>query len=221
MLPPNLTRHFWEVRRAFMQHAGTTLTPWFRLTADERTAAETEVGLFRQAIRASEEEQGLLASLRAPAPAADAPDEDTTISNSSGEECPCPGCSAVAAVLELIKREAARVEESTLADTRRATRGPVLFFAAPVSFRPAPLSSEEHARLEQDARESIGKWVAAGRPLKDTTDPAPGAVWAFEVRPRGGWVDLDSLRWDRERRDAVRRRFWDIPPVTLHDIGKA
>ncbi|GAA3887264.1 hypothetical protein GCM10022207_63220 [Streptomyces lannensis] len=42
-LPPNLTRHHYEARRRFLQKAGVAITPWYQLTALERTAAEQEV----------------------------------------------------------------------------------------------------------------------------------------------------------------------------------
>ncbi|MFE3644822.1 hypothetical protein ACFXOM_28250 [Streptomyces sp. NPDC059169] len=66
MLPPNLTRHFYETRRAFLQSAGQDSTPWFQLSPLERSVVESEMEIFRQSIRRAEEEQDLLASLDAP-----------------------------------------------------------------------------------------------------------------------------------------------------------
>ncbi|MFJ2225600.1 hypothetical protein ACIOFY_36860 [Streptomyces anulatus] len=79
MLPPNLTRHYWEARRAYLstvgQADGFPMTPWFQLTPTERLVAEKEVELLRQAIRTAEEEQDLVAALtpRTAAPADSAP----------------------------------------------------------------------------------------------------------------------------------------------------
>ncbi|MFB6700230.1 hypothetical protein [Streptomyces rubiginosohelvolus] len=85
MLPPHLTRHYWETRRTHLQSvgapAGFPTTPWFQLTPTERLVAEQEMELFRQAIRAAEEEQDLLKALTPQKAAADtntapSPDEE-------------------------------------------------------------------------------------------------------------------------------------------------
>lgn len=83
MLPPNLTRHYWEARRTYLstmgQSTGFPTTPWFQLTQTERLVAEKEVELLRQAIRTAEEEQDLVAALtpRSAAPADSAPAAET------------------------------------------------------------------------------------------------------------------------------------------------
>ncbi|MGW2496213.1 hypothetical protein ACWCV2_17145 [Streptomyces pseudogriseolus] len=114
MLPPNLTRHFYETRRAFLRSAGQDATPWFQLSPMERTVVEGEMELFRQAIRSAEEEQDLLASLDATRAAA-ATDEETPAEEKTEEapangEAPedcCLGCAAVSAFLALIEGVAA------------------------------------------------------------------------------------------------------------------
>ncbi|WP_399553997.1 hypothetical protein [Streptomyces anulatus] len=83
MLPPNLTRHYWEARRAYLgamgQSDGFPITPWFQLTPTERLVVEKEVELLRQAIRTAEEEQDLVAALTpsVAAPASGAPTAET------------------------------------------------------------------------------------------------------------------------------------------------
>ncbi|MGA5127677.1 hypothetical protein ACPCAG_30800 [Streptomyces pseudogriseolus] len=110
MLPPNLTRHFYETRRAFLRSAGQDATPWFQLSPMERTVVEGEMELFRQAIRSAEEEQDLLASLDATRAAAatdeETPTEEKTADGEALEDC-CLGCAAVSAFLALIEEVAA------------------------------------------------------------------------------------------------------------------
>ncbi|MEU5978509.1 hypothetical protein [Streptomyces sp. NPDC047315] len=103
-LPPNLTRHFYETRRAFLRAAGQDPTPWYRLTRAERTVVESEMTLFREAIRRAEAEQDLLASLDARlAPAVDEPAttgaEEPVAADDATEDCPRPSRAAVAALL--------------------------------------------------------------------------------------------------------------------------
>ncbi|MET7573352.1 hypothetical protein ABZT04_33380 [Streptomyces sp. NPDC005492] len=108
MLPPNLTRHFYETRRAFLRSAGQESTPWFRLSPMERAVVESEMEIFRQAIGSAEEEQDLIASLdatRAAAAtdkcAAEEPEPAASADEAAREDC-CLECAAVAAVLTLI-----------------------------------------------------------------------------------------------------------------------
>ncbi|MFF4543669.1 hypothetical protein ACFY1J_05390 [Streptomyces sp. NPDC001406] len=109
MLPPNLTRHFYETRRAFLRSAGQESTPWFQLSPMERTVVESEMEIFRQAIRSAEEEQDLIASLdatRAAAAtdksAAEEPEPAAPVDEGTREDC-CLECAAVAAFLALIR----------------------------------------------------------------------------------------------------------------------
>lgn len=107
MLPPNLTRHFYETRRAFLRSAGQESTPWFQLSPMDRAVVESEMEIFRQAIRSAEEEQDLIASLDATRAAAatdesaEEPEQDASADETAREDC-CLECAAVAAVLTLI-----------------------------------------------------------------------------------------------------------------------
>ncbi|GBQ03932.1 hypothetical protein SSP531S_54110 [Streptomyces spongiicola] len=137
MLPPNLTRHFYETRRTFLKNAtGQESTPWFQLSAMERSVAESEVEIFRQAIRAAEEEQDLLASLDKTAEASRAGTESTADAgaDSPPENCGCPGCSAVAALLALLEPlDASTPSVMGLADVTNFPSMPLSFDARPIS----------------------------------------------------------------------------------------
>ncbi|MFF7169713.1 hypothetical protein [Streptomyces pseudovenezuelae] len=117
MLPPNLTRHFYETRRTFLKEAtGQESTPWFQLSALERSVTESEMEIFRQAIRAAEEEQDLLTSLDKTAEASRAATVGTAAAEddrSALENCGCPGCSAVAALLALLEQMGKTLDESS------------------------------------------------------------------------------------------------------------
>ncbi|MFG3263028.1 hypothetical protein [Streptomyces bobili] len=103
MLPPNLTRHFYETRRTFLKTAtGQESTPWFQLTPAERAVVEAEMEIFRQAIRAAEEERDLLISLNETAEASRPTAEGTTAAADDDGDCACPGCLAVATLLALL-----------------------------------------------------------------------------------------------------------------------
>ncbi|MET8717393.1 hypothetical protein ABZV52_29955 [Streptomyces sp. NPDC004735] len=167
MLPPNLTRHYWEARRAFLQSAGREVEPWFQLTPASRAVAESEVELFRQAIRAAEEEQDLLAALDAPAQAAEEPAAAT---DDTPEDCPCPGCSAVAVLLELVGSGAGRLEDSSRWDMLRGSQAPGAAAFRVVPLGDVALTSENKARIQEAARKAVDMWVAAGKPLNLKTD---------------------------------------------------
>lgn len=118
MLPPNLTRHYYETRRAALQAEGEEIAPWFRLTEQEQAAVELDVEFLRRAIRAAEKEQDLIASLTLKIPAGEKPEpvDDAT----DPQDCPCLRCSAVTALLKLMmKRTAERAETSTPGARRR------------------------------------------------------------------------------------------------------
>ncbi|MEU1273480.1 hypothetical protein [Streptomyces sp. NPDC005799] len=196
-LPPNLTRHFYETRRRFLESAGQESTPWFRLTASERTVVESEMELFRQAIRAAEEEQDLLAKFNAPAA-----ETAAAAGDAATESCACPGCSAVAALLELLARMRKGFEAAVPQDTK-VTMGPFTVRVVPLDIRPAPPSDEERARLQKAAEDAIAQWVAAGKPLKIADDDLFGSSWFDRVR-------LDY--WNR----------WKLatpPQVFVRDLG--
>ena len=96
MLPPHLTRHLYETRRLLAADEGRPMPPWYRLTPEQRTDAEMDMEVFRRAILSAEEEQDLVTAYNA---SAGAPQETAP----PLENCSCPGCSTVAALLELLK----------------------------------------------------------------------------------------------------------------------
>ncbi|MFG2408808.1 hypothetical protein ACGFR8_31580 [Streptomyces brevispora] len=198
MLPPNLTRHFWEARRAFLRNAGKEVEPWFQLTPANRAVAESEVELFRQAIRAAEEEQDLLATLDAPVPPAE-PAEPAEDSAAASDDCDCPGCSSVAAFLALLGRKS---------DYRLATPSSplkIVPFGLLPMFGPTrdPLSAQEMTRIEEAARAAVESWVARGKPVRavpaqypDTgmcAVPYPTAALNTLKRPTPNTLSEESL----------------------------
>lgn len=214
MLPPNLTRHYYETRRLMAEGGGNETIPWYRLTSEQKETVEWDVEILRRAILRAEEEQDLVANFNGSTPEKPQAAADTT---TAADDCSCPGCSAVAAVIELIRQGYARVEGST-PDARRATRGPVLFAGIPVDVRPDPLSSEESAYLEKAAREAVESWVAAGKPLEATTGPAGGVVGTFEFTQLSVET-LDALMGFPEHRFAFDARRWDSQ-ARLYPMGR-
>ncbi|MGW3628016.1 hypothetical protein [Streptomyces sp. NPDC000880] len=108
-MPPALARHYYEVRREFLARAGVAVTPWYRLTPAERAVTESEVTIFREAIRRADEEQAVLRSITdvvrketAPTEAAEQPVEAEE--DQSDGECDCPSCETVRAFLALLPR---------------------------------------------------------------------------------------------------------------------
>ncbi|PNG22325.1 hypothetical protein [Streptomyces cahuitamycinicus] len=186
-LPRNLTRHFYEARRAFLKSAGQETTPWFQLPPEERAVVESELGIFRLAIRWAEDEEDLLASLDATRaavadePAAEEPQPDAA-AEENAPDC-CVGCAAVAAVLKLIGAPNERLEASLGWDVGSDGQGATAVAVRVVPFHAqalgAPLSDEEAARAKKDAREALDQWVALGKPLKEVT-PDPRL---FDARP--------------------------------------
>ncbi|MBZ6253561.1 hypothetical protein KVH27_35005 [Streptomyces olivaceus] len=216
-LPRNLTRHFYETRRAFLQSAGQESTPWFRLSPVERSVVESEMEIFRQAIRRAEEEQDMLASLDATTSAAtDEPASaaEPTDTAAAAEDCPCPGCSAVAALLALLGR---------LGKGRVPGQGPSYF---PISVAevtvtgpgprsgPIALSDEDLARTRESLKAAFDRWAAEGKPVDVIEDPVVLAVDL--TAPWLTQADLDRAMNDSatKRFDALRREFWAKPKPT-------
>lgn len=200
MLPPNLTRHFWETRRAFLRSAGTEVEPWFQLTPAGRAVAESEVELLRQAIRAAEEEQDLLATLDTPIPSAAAAEP----AQDAEDDCDCPGCSAVAAFLRLLaggRKPADRTEAAS--PPLKAVPYGLLALLQPVR---DPLSAQEMAYIENAARDAVDSWLAAGKPVEAAVRPEP-ATWT--VGPFAPST-LNRLRWPSEEEFITDFK----PPVT-------
>ncbi|MFD7505443.1 hypothetical protein [Streptomyces sp. NPDC059850] len=214
MLPPNLTRHFYETRRAFLQSAGQDSTPWFQLSPVERAVVESEMEIFRQSIRRAEEEQDLLATLdvtrTAPVdePAAEETPEPATAAQAS-KPCDCPGCSAVAAILKLIRAPAERLETTLGWEADGSGKGApaVAFRILPLGTKSldTPLSNEEKARVEKAAREAIDRWRAQGKPLDGVTAVGePTGSWSFGTQP----ISLDALFREPSPFAGIRRDFW-------------
>ncbi|MFF8789177.1 hypothetical protein [Streptomyces sp. NPDC015125] len=223
-LPPNLTRHFYEARRAFLQSAGQDATPWFQLSPVERAVAESEMEIFRQAIRRAEEEQDLLSSLdatRAAAvnePAVEDPEEPAAAEDAP-EDCACPGCSAVAAFLKLIGAPAARLETTLGWDLNSDAKGvtAVTFRTVPLGTRPrdVPVSEEEKTRLQEAARDKVTTCLmAAGVDLDVLDVTAPNGPFTFGARP----ISVDALFRKPSPFAGIRREFWQQTPPTAGKV---
>ncbi|WP_371605036.1 hypothetical protein OG345_42215 (plasmid) [Streptomyces sp. NBC_01220] len=209
MLPPNLTRHFWEARRTFLRSAGKDVEPWFQLTPASRAVAESEVELFRQAIRTAEEEQDLLATLDAPVP----PAVDAEPAPNAPEDCDCPGCSAVAAFLRLLAGSRMPVAP---AGTAAAPLKVVPFGLLPL-LQPTrePLSTEELAYIENAARAAVDSWIASGKPVKAAVPPEPASTtWMFGSVPFP--TGLNTLKRPNSIPEEAQTAFWESfrPVVT-------
>ncbi|WP_328736590.1 hypothetical protein [Streptomyces bobili] len=210
MLPPNLTRHFYETRRTFLKAAtGQESTPWFQLTPAERAVVEAEMEIFRQAIQAAEEEQDLLISLNKTAEASRPTAEDTPAAADDGGDCVCPGCLAVAT---LLKHMGKHLDASPWSSERGDL---VALRTIPLGTLPrgVALSEEEKARLLQEAiNDKIGVFLTAGIDLDGFDGSEPRGSWIFDSRPIS--VDLDSLMRPRSAFDDIRMEFWSKrPPI--------
>jgi hypothetical protein len=204
MLPPNLTRHYYETQRQAAAGAGQETIPWFRLTAEQRAAVEEDVEAFRRAIRQAEEEQDLIAQYNAP-PASDIPAAEDS---PRPEPCGCMGCTLRAAFTELLK-EAYKPLGLTVSEPS----GPLEPFSVnvvPLDTRRwgVPLTREEEARLAAATDEAFGKLtlITAGIDFAVLTGPTPMGPTTFgPTEPKS----KDAIR--RERADAVSRliRQWE------------
>lgn len=96
MLPPHLTRHLYETRRLHAADQGQQMPPWYRLTPEQRAEAEMDMEVFRRAISAAEEEQDIVTAYNS---STSKPEETAP----PLQNCGCPGCATVAAVVELLK----------------------------------------------------------------------------------------------------------------------
>ncbi|MFI7415309.1 hypothetical protein ACIBU0_42415 [Streptomyces sp. NPDC049627] len=197
MLPPNLTRNYYEVRRLIAEGEGRELPHWYQLTVEQKLAEEREVELFRRAILRAEEEQDLVANFNAPA-AKDAPAAESTEAAAPAVDCECPGCSTIRALDELV-RQAQRLEVALGWDVNSKGQG-----AAVYAFKPVSLTPQERADLEKRAKEAIAEWVAKGKPLKMTgLVPAPRRGGLYGLGPT--WSDLE--RWIFRAQAAAPRAF--------------
>ncbi|MFG2864674.1 hypothetical protein [Streptomyces sioyaensis] len=55
-----LARHYYETRREVLAAAGTQVTPWYRLTSDERAVAVAEAAIILEAVRRANDERTAL-----------------------------------------------------------------------------------------------------------------------------------------------------------------
>ncbi|MFK0159036.1 hypothetical protein ACIQVK_44080 [Streptomyces sp. NPDC090493] len=196
MLPPNLTRNHYEVRRLIAEGEGRELPHWYQLTAEQKLAEEREVEVFRRAILRAEEEQDLVANFNAP-PAKETPAAAET-TTSAAAPCDCPGCSTVRALSELI-RQAKRLEATLGWDGDSNGQGTTVY-----AFKPVSLTAQERADLERRAKEAIAQWVAKGKPLKMTgLIPVPRLGGPYGIGPT--WSDLE--RWIMRGQAATPKVF--------------
>ncbi len=222
-LPPNLTRHYYEARRRFLKSAtGEEATPWFQLTPMDRAVVEGELAIYRDAIRAAEKEQDLLANLEASkSPVADEPaakktHEPVTAETDPAKACPCLGCSAVAAVLALTKQMGKRSEPST--EQPEKNRFPFGVFevnSVPLHTRPwgvPPSEKDETCFQDTAGRNASAVLVTADFDLGVLDGTAPcGPLLSFDSPPIQ--ADLGSL-FGRPSFDDLRAEFWTKKPST-------
>jgi crotonobetainyl-CoA:carnitine CoA-transferase CaiB-like acyl-CoA transferase len=187
MLPPNLTRNYYEVKRLIAEGEGRELPHWYQLTAEQQRAEDLDVELFRRAILRSEEEQDLVAKFNAPA-AQEAPAAEAA---EPAADCGCPGCSTVRALAELM-RQAKRLEVTLGWDGDRNGQGATVY-----AFKPMPLTAEEHADLRKRTAEAIAQWVAK--------NPMTGIRASRSDGFTPSWPDLE--RWAMRRQASVPRVF--------------
>ncbi|MFF9901295.1 hypothetical protein [Streptomyces longispororuber] len=188
-LPSNLPRHYYEARRTSLRARGQELTPWWKLTAEQQADAKRDVEILGEAIRAAEEEQDVLAAYAAAA------------STTTGD-CPCPGCSAVAALLELLK-QAGWLEVSLAAGGGSDGQG------APSAAQAAFSSAEGPDGLEKAAREAVERWMASGRTVEELPDRAEPLGSIAVTLDMPSWFTLavlDDLAQDWF--DIARVDFW-------------
>ncbi|MEV8363766.1 hypothetical protein [Streptomyces niveus] len=137
--------------------------------------------IFRQAIRAAEEERDLLASLNKTTAAASAATENAAAGaddKNAAESCPCPGCSAVASLLVLLEQTGVRLEDET--GTRRATPSRGVVVAVPLA---VPLTNEKTTQMREAVAAKLGNMACGGFTF-DGFDPLPSRIPAtFNSRP--------------------------------------
>lgn len=106
MLPPNLTRHYYEAKRQALAAQGLATAPWHQLTEQRRAELEDQMRVFRHAVRLAEQEQDLIAALNAePAPQAAAAEEIPAAEEATTgpDGCGCCTCAKRAEFVKLLK----------------------------------------------------------------------------------------------------------------------
>ncbi|NML55117.1 hypothetical protein HHL19_35690 [Streptomyces sp. R302] len=61
MLPPNLTRHYYETLREQAGEGGAQMPDWYQVSPERRASLEADLDLLRLAIRRAEKEQDFIA----------------------------------------------------------------------------------------------------------------------------------------------------------------
>lgn len=188
MLPPNLTRNHYEVKRLVAEGEGRELPHWYQLTDEQKQAEELEVGLFRRAILRAEEEQDLVsnfsASLAEQPPAAAPPVDET---GSEATPCDCRRCTVRATFSKLLK-EAYEPFGMTVSEPVSGPLGPFEVNVVPLDTRRwgVPLTAEEVERLQRATDDAFGKLtlITAGIDFAVLTGPAPQEPITFEPKSR-------------------------------------
>ncbi|MEV8344606.1 hypothetical protein [Streptomyces niveus] len=200
MLPPNLTRNYYEAKRLIAEGEGRNLPHWYQLTGQQKAAEDLDVELFRRAILRAEEEQDLVASFNAP------PAEPTP----PAVGCDCPGCTTVAALADYIARMVKRVASS---QNVRPSPGAAFFAGTPVGVRPsAPISHTEHERARKAIEKTLAAWAAAGKPVTAAPQARPAYTLTFDGSPLAH-AELDRLLDDSTERRFNALRFGYFAPV--------
>ncbi|SEE82345.1 hypothetical protein SAMN05216483_6661 [Streptomyces sp. 2131.1] len=189
LLPPNLTRNHYEVKRLIAEGEGRALPHWYQLTAEQQKAEDLEVERFRRAILRSEEEQDLVASFNAPA--AEQPTGEQPTAADEAAPCDCPGCSTLRALSELT-RQVKRLKLTLGWDGDSSGQGATVY-----AFKPVPLTAEERAALQKRIAANLAQW-AAENPLTGIR-PLPAESFTLS------WSDLE--RWVMRTQAAAPRVF--------------
>jgi hypothetical protein len=180
MLPPNLTRHYYEARRERAATVeGWQMAPWYRLTAQQRTELEEQMEVFRRAIRLAEYEQdqivGLNTALRSDTPASEdvpGPEKTATVS----ESCDCTGCTIRAAFTKLLN-EVYEPLGMTVEPTS-SPLGPFEVNVVPLDTRRwgVPLTQEELDRLAAATEDAFGKLTLITAGIDYAVLTSPGKI---------------------------------------------
>ncbi|MEU9781464.1 hypothetical protein AB0H92_10905 [Streptomyces phaeochromogenes] len=191
MLPPNLTRNYYEVKRLIAEGEGKELPYWYQLTDEQKRAEELDVELLRRAICRAEEEQDLVANFNPPAteqPAA-----------AAAAPCGCYGCSNVRALAHFFARARQNAQRASGFGWDVGSNGDGVTVYA---FRPGALTAEEFADLDKRAREAVDRWGAAGTPVGPLTESgAAKAAYVLAFPPpvlTGDYLDRLMKRLIRE-----------------------
>ncbi|MFD9190362.1 hypothetical protein ACFWCA_19290 [Streptomyces phaeochromogenes] len=161
LLPPNLTRNHYEVKRLIAEGEGRQLPHWYQLTGEQKRAEELEVELFRRAIFRAEEEQDLVSNFNAPA------------AESAAAPCDCPGCSTRRATTQLFGRAQQDAKRAASLGWDVGSDGDGAHVYAFTFAAPTAKEAEEYAAREKQAREAVQAWLASGKPVRPLAEFGP------------------------------------------------